>query len=251
MKRRCSTRVQRGVHYLAPNSSQTDEQNNRREECCICDCALRITAGQRAAALTLVENLSATSAGNTFATTSGLLASPFVTGNTSYNLDSVTLPFRERLTGPGLIVSLYSDDSNQPGAPLSVFTNPGTLPAAFAPATFSLATPQALATNTKYWLVAGVASTGTAQYEWEFTVSTSFTGLTGWSIADEFIVSGDSGVSWGAISAGPQQFSVNGSPVSPPSAPAVPGPLPILGAAACWRFSRKLRTATQSRRIEH
>lgn len=207
-----------------------------------------LPSGQRAAALTLVENLSATSAGNTFVTTSGLLASPFVTGTTRYNLDSVTLPFRERLAGTGLVVSLYSDNSNQPGAPLSVLTNPGTLPSTFAPTTFSLATPQALATNAKYWIVAGVAPTGTAQYEWEFTISTSFTGLTGWSIADEFIVSGNSGVSWGAISTGPQQFSVNGSPVPPPSTPAVPGPLPILGAAACWRFSRKLRAATKAHR---
>ena len=208
-----------------------------------------LTAGQRASAITLVGNLSESLAGPYLVTSSSWQASPFVTGSTSYNLDSVILNVAELSTGSPLNVSLYSSNtiSGKPASSLFAFTNPGTITTTPSQITFTLSTPQLLATNTKYWVVASVATAG-SQYLWDGTNSANFTGLTGWSIPDEYTDSSDGGGTWGVITPGPYKFSVNGSPASSPSTPAVPGPLPILGAAACWRFSRKLRAATKAHR---
>ena len=208
-----------------------------------------LTAGQRASAITLVGNLSEQSNGLVSVLSNSWQASPFVTGSTSYNLDSVTLVVSELSPNVPLTVSLYSTNtiSGFPDSLLFAFTNPGTITANPSPITFTLPTPQLLATNTKYWVVASVASAG-GSYLWDYTLSTNSSGLTGWSIPAQYTDSSNGGTTWSAGGSDPYQFSVNGSPASSPSAPAVPGPLPILGAAACWRFSRKLRAATKAHR---
>ncbi len=197
---------------------------------------------QRASALTLVENISQPSApiaDNVRAVV--WRASSFTTGSDSYRVDSATLLFFQDVPGQNLFVSLYTDDSGEPGTRLFDFSTPASISSIPSEVTFSLSSPQLLGVNSTYWLVAGVSS-GPGDCRWDYTSSNDQTGLPGWAIGPQYLYSESQGGSWSG-GAGPNQFRINGSPAS-----SVPAPLPVLGAVAFWRSARKLRSASKSSR---
>ncbi len=174
--------------------------------------------GQQASAVTLVENLSQS---NSFFETVSFFqwtGKSFTTGSGSYNLNSATLLFQQ-LSGasPDLFVRLYSDNSGQPGTVITNFTNPASITTTLANNTFTLATPQALAANTTYWLVSGISSLTGLGYFWGVANSNNKTGLPGWTIDDGFVASFDQSASWNIVPTGvPLQFSLEGTENSPP-----------------------------------
>ncbi|ELP53118.1 PEP-CTERM putative exosortase interaction domain protein [Microcystis aeruginosa TAIHU98] len=177
---------------------------------------LSLGLGQQAYAVTLVENLSQSNSDTGGITFDDLWqGSSFTTGSSSYNLNSATLLFQEFSASTDLFVRLYSDNSGQPGTVITNFTNPTPITTTLTNNTFTLATPQALAANTTYWLVSG--TTGGGEYYWGYTQSFNQTGLPGWTIGDGFVFSSDQSASWGTDpTGGPYQFSLEGTATSVP-----------------------------------
>ncbi|MFM7875164.1 MAG: choice-of-anchor R domain-containing protein [Microcystis panniformis] len=172
---------------------------------------LSLGLGQQAYAVTLVENLSQSNSDIGGITFDYLWqGSSFTTGSSSYNLNSATLLFQEFSTSTDLFVRLYSDNSGKPDTVITNFTNPTPITTTLANNTFTLATPQALAANTTYWLVSG--TTGGGEYYWGYTSSSNQTGLPGWTIGDGYVFSSDQSVSWDTDpTGGPYQFSLEGT----------------------------------------
>jgi len=183
---------------------------------------LSLGLGQQAYAVTLVENLSQGTN-----STSGIelgiwQGSSFTTGSGSYNLNSATLLFQEFSASTDLFVRLYSDNSGQPGTVITNFTNPTPITTTLTNNTFTLATPQALAANTTYWLVSG--TTGGGWYDWGYTTSFNQTGLPSWTIGDGYVASNNQGGSWDSFPTdGPYQFSLEGTISTPPTSVPEPG----------------------------
>ena len=174
--------------------------------------------GQQAYAVTLVENLSQSNSDIGGITFDYLWqGSSFTTGSSSYNLNSATLLFRENTASTDLFVRLYSDNSGKPDTVITNFTNPTPITTTLANNTFTLATPQALAANTTYWLVSGISSLTGLGYFWGVANSNNQTGLPGWTIDDGFVASFDQSASWNIVPTGvPLQFSLEGTENSPP-----------------------------------
>ena len=137
----------------------------------------------------------------------------FTTGSGSYGytINSVTLRLAEMAANPNLFVRLHNDNSGELGSQIASFTNPSFTPNATRYYTFTPTTPQTLAANTAYWLVAGI-SAGSGQYLWAFTTATNEAGLPGWSISDNSLYSSDQGGNWqGFAGSVVFQFSVTGA----------------------------------------
>ena len=168
--------------------------------------------GQQASAVTLVENLSQTNDNGATVNVTAWTGSSFTTGSGSYNLESVTLLFKENTADlNNLFVRLYGNNSGVPGTLITTFTNPASITTSLANNTFTLTTPQALTANTTYWLISGILS-GSGNYSWGYTFSNSETGLPGWTIGAGYIVSNNQGGTWNSFPTdGPYQFSVNGT----------------------------------------
>jgi hypothetical protein len=139
------------------------------------------------------------------------LSSSFQTGNASdvYILNSVNLRIGQAALG-SLFVKLYSNAAGNPGTEITSFNVPSI--GSTNNYNFTLTNSQPLTANTTYWLVAGISS-GSGQYVWTKTSSTTETGLPGWSIGDLTFFSTDGGALniWNSfVSPEPFQFSVNG-----------------------------------------
>ena len=215
---------------------------------------LSLSLGQQASANTLVSNLPGT-------TTSGFepsvkpdqwVGSSFKTGSASYGytLDSVTLLFQQMNLNTNLFVRLYSDNSGSISSLITSFTNPGSITTNAANNTFTLTTPQTLAANTTYWLVAGISS-GSGEYRWRSTTSPDQTGFTGWSIGDNSLYTSDQGGIWNSFTPFKAfQFSVNGTENSPPTPPTnIPEPgsaVALLGLGGLGLASRMKKLSTRA-----
>lgn len=140
--------------------------------------------------------------------------SSFTTGSVSYGyiFTSATLRFAQiTLTTPPdqLIVEIYKDNAGVLGDLITSFTNPGSI-RFIGNYIFTLTTPQILAANTTYWLVARVSS-GSEEYSWLRTNSDAQAGVAGWSIGDTSLFSNDQGFSWNTFTGfNAFQFSING-----------------------------------------
>jgi len=139
---------------------------------------LSLSLGQQASATTLVSNLSPTPSMGYPVKFDEWLRSSFTTGSGSYGytINSVTLRLAEMTANPNLFVRLYSDSSGGLGSQITSFTNPSFTPNITNDYIFTLTTPQTLAANTAYWLVAGI-SEGSGEYLWAFTQSPDQTGF--------------------------------------------------------------------------
>jgi hypothetical protein len=166
----------------------------------------------------LIDNLPPTTTSLPGATAVKLnqwVRSSFTTGSHSYGytLNSVTLRFAQitSATPPDqLIVEIYKDNAGALGDLITSFTNPGSI-SFISNYIFTLTTPQTLAANTTFWLVARVSS-GSEEYSWLRTDSTAQTGVAGWSIGDTSLFSDDQGFSWNIINEfNAFQFKVTGA----------------------------------------
>jgi hypothetical protein len=104
--------------------------------------------------------------------------SSFTTDSNFFIFTSVTLRFAQiTASNPPdqLIVEIYKDNAGALGDLITSFTNPGSI-SFISNYIFTLTTPQILAANTTYWLVARV-SIGSEEYSWLRTDSTTQTGL--------------------------------------------------------------------------
>jgi len=216
---------------------------------------LSLSLGQQASATTLVSNLPpiTVSVMGYPVKFDEWLRSSFTTGSGSYGytINSVTLRLAEMTANPNLFVRLYNDSSGGLGSQITSFTNPSFTPNITNDYTFTPTTPQTLAANTAYWLVAGI-SEGSGEYLWAFTQSPDQTGFPGWSIGDSAFFSGNQGLSWTPFGDGLKafQFSVNGTEnTSPPPPTNIPEPgsvVALLGLGGLGLASRLKKLSTRA-----
>jgi hypothetical protein len=215
---------------------------------------LSLSLGQQASATTLVSNLSPTPSMGYPVKFDEWLRSSFTTGSGSYGytINSVTLRLAEMTANPNLFVRLYNDSSGGLGSQITSFTNPSFTPNITNDYIFTLTNPQTLASNTAYWLVAGI-SDGIGEYRWAFTTSTGETGSPGWLIGDNPFNSTNQGGTWNNSFATPFsafQFSVNGTEnTSPPPPTNIPEPgsvVALLGLGGLGLASRLKKLSTRA-----
>ena len=215
---------------------------------------LSLGLGQQASAATLVSNLPPTTSGNQghAVKSDQWLRSSFTTGSGiyGYTIDSVTLRFAQTTAGSNLFVRLYSDSAGGIGSQITSFTNPSFTTNTTNNYIFTLTTPQTLAANTAYWLVAGI-STGSGEYQWGFTDSANQTGFPGWSIGDNSLYTSNQGGTWIPFTDFKAfQFSVNGTEnTSPPPPTNIPEPgsvVALLGLGGLGLASRLKKLSTRA-----
>lgn len=170
-----------------------------------------------------------------------MIGGEFVTGTASlgYTLDSIAVLMSDDngTPGGGFGVSVYTDNSGQPGTIVAMLA--GNSDPAMAGTYTYTASGTTLFPLTSYWVVETSLSANSDPntfYLWSTTQSTSFASSEGWSIvtgANEG--SGDGGATW-------QQQASGETPMFSVAATAVPEPgeiaLLVLGGAmgALWRF---------------
>jgi hypothetical protein len=193
-------------------------------------CLLLIAASGRALSqVVLVSNLNQPdSPSPAFINTTYWDGVLFVTGNQPTLLNSVTLDVRGGDFAGSFYVTLYSDQSGVPGAPMAggQLTGP-TQPTDFSSfLTYSAAQSLALAPNTRYWAVASSTEPGTdGQSYGMFYVSelgsTTFTSDYGWQLPDTAVYSPDGGNSWNSYTTLPPNntffLQVSATPVPEPT----------------------------------
>jgi hypothetical protein len=153
---------------------------------------------------------------------------------------------------PNLFVRLYKDSSGGLGGQITSFTNPIFTPNTTKDYIFTLTNPQTLASNTDYWLVAGI-SEDSGEYLWAFTTSTGQTGSPGWLIGDNPFYSTNQGDIWSnnfSTTFNAFQFSVNGTEnTSPPPPTNIPEPgsvVALLGLGGLGLASRLKKLSTRA-----
>lgn len=172
-----------GIQNLAGNYGTTIAQTNFIK--------------QQAPIITLVENLSQPTNLGFEVKYDQWLTANFQTGNVGSILQSITLKVG-RFTLGNLFVKLFSGNSG-PNNLLADFNIPSI--ESTNNYDFSLTNPQLLATNTTYWIVAGILSSGdTGRYYWAKTSSNIETGSLGWLIGNIIDFSSDQGGIWSRLS---------------------------------------------------
>jgi hypothetical protein len=164
--------------------------------------------------ITLVGNLSNPTISGYPISVNSWLRSSFTTGSGSddYIIESVTLRLAAMNANPNLFVRLYNDSLGGLGSQIISFINPSFTLNITSDYIFTLTTPQILASNTNYWLVAGISG-GSGEYLWGFTTSPDQTGLPVWSIGNNPFYSDNQGGTWSgnfATTFSAFQFNIKG-----------------------------------------
>lgn len=162
----------------------------------------------------LVSNLTQTTNSGFSINNNQWLSSSFTTGGGiyGYTINSVILRLAATTANPNLFVRLYNDSLGGLGSQIASFTNPSFTLNITNDYIFTITTPQILASNTNYWLVAGISG-GSGEYFWGFTTSPDQTGLPGWSVGNNPFYSNNQGGTWSnnfSTTFSAFQFSVNG-----------------------------------------
>lgn len=152
-------------------------------------------------------------------------AAPFVTGDQTTLLGSVTLPVVNIGSQGTFWVMVYSDNNGVPGVPVQN----GILSGPAHPegqVTYYAMGEVRLAPNTRYWL-AGVSDepdSSSRGYGWYMTFSWDYTGYPGWELFHYGAYTTDAGVTWvsteGAMIPRPFYFEITGT-VLPEALPAL------------------------------
>jgi hypothetical protein len=152
-------------------------------------------------------------------------------GATPLSFDSLEALISNSTPSSVLSGGIFSNSSGNPGSLLSAF---GDLPIAenFVPQTVSLTSaPFTLQANTSYWFVlAGPSFENFLQ--WDSLSPNTQPTVNSLITYNGYRFSSDGGSSWSSSSFY-NGLQINATPV--------PGPLPVLGIAAAFRYSRKLR----------
>jgi len=181
----------------------------------------------------------------------------FSTGSSTFMVTQVALKLQGVQDGETFNISLYSDNATSctaipvctggPLAPLySIATmDDNSLSTALTNYVFVLATPQTLAANTRYWIIA--SSTNNSQTLWSYTEDLSGTGITGEFNTDiggplpNADLTGCLTGPGGTNSCTPFQLQVTGSAVPEP------GTFALLGLALLFLVGRTPRSASDPR----
>ncbi len=140
-------------------------------------------------------------------------ASSFLTDNSGYVLDQVTLDIHSNINSGFSQVKIRSDSGGTPGA---VLEDLGTFNMT-AGNTLQILTSTGinLLPNTRYWVTAGETGSGSAS--WKGTSSTAEVSAGTWTIGDDDYQSIDGGASWQETSFGPPNesslFSIDATPI--------------------------------------
>ncbi len=164
----------------------------------------------------LVENLTQNIGGGVSVSSNQYVGSQFTTSTNAYKLGRVTLDIAGGSGSGGFFVSIYGSGNTdetftngQPAVFLETLTGE-TNPSAAQEYTYT-SSGLSLSTNTSYWVVAGVSS-GSAQYEWNYSGNRVVTGQNGASIR-HYIKSDDGGSTWNAdtnfYNSEPQKMSIS------------------------------------------
>lgn len=125
----------------------------------------------------------------------------FTTGTGTWQLNSLTARFADQsngstgLTPDGLKIEVRSDAGANPGGTLLGTLTSTTDIAAVANHSFSPTASISLNGLTNYWLVAKPTNTASL-YGWFVTTSSDDNGQSGWSLADDYVGSPNSGTTW-------------------------------------------------------
>lgn len=144
--------------------------------------ALSCTAG----ATIVFDNLGATSNGVDTIYGFGPLADSFSTGSGSFTLNEVGLSLQDIGAPTGsFTIQLLADNNINPGNPIYTIATvqDSSLTGSLQNYFFSLAQPQALAPNTRYWI--SLSSTDSSVAYWSWTVDTSGVGVDGEYFANQ------------------------------------------------------------------
>jgi hypothetical protein len=98
----------------------------------------------------------------------------FSTGPSGFNLADVKLLLEGAPTSPGsFTAAVYSDSSTAPGALLYTIgtLSDSALSSSLSVVDFTLASPDYLAANTRYWLVLNTTNNSSAEWGWSFDQS--------------------------------------------------------------------------------
>ena len=160
-----------------------------------------------AAPIALYDSINgSTSAGSDGANNATWLANQFNTDAASYDLNSVVLNFSTAPLGT-IAVDIYSNNVDQPGAPLGTLTNPGSFAAGSN--TFTASGIPTLASASSFWVV--LKGIGASSVNWLYTSDTP-TGV-GSSMNTNF--SSTAGASWAGLSSDtPYMMTVNATAAS-------------------------------------
>jgi len=150
------------------------------------------------------------------------IAKEFTTGASATNLNSVDLEVQITGAPAGFGVSLFSDASGQPGSSLAVLAGPAPSALTYTDYNYTAPADTILSASTSYWLV--LSATAAPNFSTAFEVgrlpssNTSYTGLSGWSLATGDAASGNQSGSWTVYpSDNNPMIQVNIGPVPEPS----------------------------------
>jgi len=201
--------------------------------------ALALLAGTAPAhALTYISNLTQFAFSQNPVSTSSWLAEPFITDNSapSFSLNDYMMSMFNATTASGdFTVSLFSDNSGQPGSPIALGTGTGD-PSTTEVYTYTFSST-ILQPNTEYWMVASVSS-GASSYNAAYvSASDPYAGT--WTSTPGWVFSNDQGASWNVAILGiSPQFAVDATPTVVPE-PATYALLLGLPAFALVYFRRR------------
>ncbi len=187
-------------------------------------CAALAVISPSAHAVVAVSNLAAPDNGSGVdARNSQYLGMSFTvgTGFSQWSLNSITVRAAAGPAQPAasLIVQLRSDVAGSPSSSvLQSFTgsNPGLTPSNLV---YTPATTIVLTEGSTYWVtLTSNTAEGSDTYSWILTdpISTTETGLPGWSIGNDLASSSDQGDTWFTFSADPAKFSIDATGIAVP-----------------------------------
>jgi hypothetical protein len=146
------------------------------------------------------------------------LANSFETGTTpaGYQLNSIQIPIGVNGSPTGFSLSLYSDNSGQPGNNLG--TLGGSNPTDWALYSYT-ASGIELTSSTTYWIVVTSPTPAYSDnsFYWVLTSDTDYTSSDGWSMnPGVWRASFSGGSSWSGGTGSPFQFAINATPAPEP-----------------------------------
>ncbi|MFO1020862.1 MAG: choice-of-anchor R domain-containing protein [Planctomycetales bacterium] len=144
---------------------------------------------------TFFNDLNASKGGAETVVATTWYAAQFSTDNSTYDSLTATL-LMSQVTAGTLILDLYADAGQQPGAFVGTFTNPSSFNSTLTAEPFT-AGGLSLSANTNYWLVLHAA---TGSYNWGWTGD--------FTIKQNWTSSSDSGATWSKSNSYPFQYSV-------------------------------------------
>jgi hypothetical protein len=156
----------------------------------------------------------------------------FSTGPSGFNLADVKLLLEGAPTSPGsFTAAVYSDSSTKPGALLYTIgtLSDSALSSSLSVVDFTLASPDYLAANTRYWLVLNTTNNSSASWGWSYDQSAL--GVAGEYLGHGSVVSSNIN--------GPYQMELSGSSAVPEPTTMLLLGLGLIGVAGVRRRIQK------------